>query len=1073
MNYSRLLLAGVLLLSTSAPALCSNSNSEKPTRASARLKTVADNKKTQKTALATAVPKKPTNNSAKKTSVGKAPAAKKAPGIKRVEPSPEEVMVALDEQTFKQPVVKKKKWLDEWNSTKATISVEDQEATPQDAFTAAQRSSVDFSSNSSTNLLDAEETGPLSIQQNKRARGEEEVNGVDAEEKAHTFAQKAAKSGSTDEDKRAKIDEVTGAEEPFSGEPDPMMDLKPFAAGDKLLKEARTVNDYITVIALYATHCKGSVEAEATQRIANVYFILSKLYASGSDEHIPKDTLQSYQYHKDAYRLGHQEAIETYPDACYDKAMWCLQNASDETTVKTGLDMISWLAGHKNHALAHGTLADIFSTGQFGVPKDLHKAIKHSQKAAESLEQAKEQLHDLRCELAESYLSGDVEQMQEAIDLLATDVAAGHVSSKDKLSQAVLSLGKRYWLSEDQPRGRERAIQSLESNAKRSPEAKPILIAYLGELSDMHLYGRSGIKQNRERAIQLMEQAIRWGATHLSTALVTARIELAECYMLGINGCSFDINRCFQILINSPQDHPEVRSMLGRAKYKIAMYKFDISKSKRSKANPSEARKLLQKASQSLYESANLGNADARYMLGLFLYHGEHTFPKSSETALTFLNQAASDGHEKAKAIVGEVSFSLAQEIAERSDTNARTASDYEKMMDLLTAAAERGHIKAPAMLKLTCYEYAMSLYGGKGATDEAMIWLKKAAEMGHPEAQYHYACELATRGDVSAPEWFTKPKDQGISGTMIEIASGLSEGRGMPQNIGESLRLALMSGHESAKDLFAKHIRFNPKLKGEAAVQPANSHGFLDDINLDSTAAFAPLTEFLVKLKTIFVELQSSPIMVRVLELSKTARIQLAQQKAPALICEDVINDVPYLTVGPQNIARQNKICAFLQEGLIVEDLNVKPLASYLLGKAQEMVATAEKDDDLAKKLEKGAVYALPNIQNLDHAKMWSALLIRGHTKALKKLAGEKATFEKWFKGGAHVKKKSLREFEHTKQILEEQQAWARQVEDNLNLVDGQFKKCLEDSTTRDEAARVDTSYRPILKAFELQEDK
>jgi TPR repeat protein len=438
---------------------------------------------------------------------------------------------------------------------------------------------------------------------------------------------------------QAKISKVEGAEELFH-KADFELNGDPFDAADKLLKAARTRNDYDKVIVTYATKHKGSLAETAKQKIAEVHYLLAKMYASGANEHIPQDLQQSLQLHLEAATMGHQKAIETIAQAFFEAARRQL-----EFEPRGAIYALEQIAKY-GYAQAHDILANIYALGQYGAPKDLHKAIEHCRVAAMSLDQAKELLHDLHCELADTYLMGNIKQMQKAVNLLEAGASADHVRSKEKQSDVIMRLAKRFWFSDDQYPAREQAIFTLERIAKQSPEANRTLITYLDELSQMYLYGTSGIELDKEKAIQCIEKAIHLGATHLSQPLVKARVELAECYLSGLHGYKRDIPRCFHLLKDDPQEHPEVRHMLGKAKYNVAVHKIDLYK-----ANPNalKAQQLCSNAAKLLLESADLGYAKGNYALGLYHYRGAYGFTKSTPLALEYLNRAADAGYKKAQ----------------------------------------------------------------------------------------------------------------------------------------------------------------------------------------------------------------------------------------------------------------------------------------------------------------------------------------------------------------------------------------------------------------------------------------
>jgi len=152
-------------------------------------------------------------------------------------------------------------------------------------------------------------------------------------------------------------------------------------------------------------------------------------------------------------------------------------------------------------------------------------------------------------------------------------------------------------------------------------------------------------------------------------------------------------------------------------------------------------------AIQLYLEAANLGSADAYFILYKISVEVYGDDPQFKETGNIYLHKAAETGHINAQAILGF--YYLTGEGVQKDE--AQAAKWFLK-------AAEQGNPSAQCQIGLM-------LYSGKGIQkDEAQAakWFQKAAEQGNPDAQYQIGLRLYEKDKKEGLKWFSKAADQG-----------------------------------------------------------------------------------------------------------------------------------------------------------------------------------------------------------------------------------------------------------------------------------------------------------------------
>lgn len=115
-----------------------------------------------------------------------------------------------------------------------------------------------------------------------------------------------------------------------------------------------------------------------------------------------------------------------------------------------------------------------------------------------------------------------------------------------------------------------------------------------------------------------------------------------------------------------------------------------------------------------------------------------------------------------------------------------------------------------------TLYERGESYYYGEGVTQdyaEAVQWYRKAAELGHAEAQWELGCcyangEGVAKNHAEAAKWFRKAAEQGHTEAQYELGCWLNHGIGVPKNYDEAIswfHKAAEQGHTDALLVFGR----------------------------------------------------------------------------------------------------------------------------------------------------------------------------------------------------------------------------------------------------------------------------
>ena len=185
-----------------------------------------------------------------------------------------------------------------------------------------------------------------------------------------------------------------------------------------------------------------------------------------------------------------------------------------------------------------------------------------------------------------------------------------------------------------------------------------------------------------------------------------------------------------------------------------------------------------EKAAEWYLRSAEQGNANAQYRLGLLYYDGRGV-KQDYEEAARWLTEAAKQNHAEAQYYLGMF-----------AENGYGMEQDEQRAAEWYIQSAEQGNIDAQ-------YRLGLLYYSGRGVEQnykEAVRWFEKAAEQNHAEAlNYMGICAENGYGlqqdDRSAAAWFAQSAEQGNADAQCRLGLLYLDGRGVEQNYGEAVR--------------------------------------------------------------------------------------------------------------------------------------------------------------------------------------------------------------------------------------------------------------------------------------------
>ena len=200
-------------------------------------------------------------------------------------------------------------------------------------------------------------------------------------------------------------------------------------------------------------------------------------------------------------------------------------------------------------------------------------------------------------------------------------------------------------------------------------------------------------------------------------------------------------------------------------------------------------------ALRSIDASAENGNPDAQFLLGLSYRFGSLDRPQDFARAITWLERAADQGHVKAMTELATIYY---------GGDNGKP--EYDKAVYWARKAADQNDDMAQLILAWY-YESGESV---EKDLNQAAAWFRKAADQGNAAAQFGlgvlYANGTGVRRDMAiAMEWFRKSAEQGFAPAMKNYGRCFELGNVNSKSLAAAIHWyekAVEAGEEDAEEL-------------------------------------------------------------------------------------------------------------------------------------------------------------------------------------------------------------------------------------------------------------------------------
>ena len=213
-----------------------------------------------------------------------------------------------------------------------------------------------------------------------------------------------------------------------------------------------------------------------------------------------------------------------------------------------------------------------------------------------------------------------------------------------------------------------------------------------------------------------------------------------------------------------------------------------------------------------LKQSAEAGDVNAQYALGLAFQHGADGIKAYRPSAISWYFKAAAQGHREAQARLGAI---FLEEAAKRQN-----ASDAEKARSWLTKAAAQGHPEAMFHLGLLLNQGHGLAQKSKGARG----WFEAAANTGHIGALNQLGLLATEAGDhAAAVKYFAQGAEKGDADSQFSLGRCLEEGIGVGR---DSAQAALMYRNAAEQELPEAQFRLGLMLLQGKGVQRSTREG-------------------------------------------------------------------------------------------------------------------------------------------------------------------------------------------------------------------------------------------------------
>lgn len=411
-------------------------------------------------------------------------------------------------------------------------------------------------------------------------------------------------------------------------------------------------------------------------------------------------------------------------------------------------------------------------------------------------------------------------------------------AAEDFHADALYQAGSMYYQGLGTNKDLTKARKFLELAKEQNIDEAVNLLAHIDEENTNQAPSKVTVAKKKSGRELLLESARNGEAN--------AQYRLAVAYLEGKSGFNKDRQKALNWLKNAANNNQrDAQYLLGSFYYNGGPVKRDLKSAriwlnKAAKAGVNNARVLLsaiddlnrsnnkkqQKAASTgdlFLASANKGDREAQFKVGLMYLNGNDGFPKDERKAFHWLNKAASQDHTNAQFEIGMMYYkpgnddnsqaeSLLLKAADKGHSNAQyflaaiysQNQQYDDAARWLDRAFQNNHEEALEML----IDLYMSGKLGSPDKDRVLRWLEQASIKGLRDAQYKLGEEYLVREEISnhnskAFAWIEKSARNGYTQAKYKLATLYKEGIGARKQYTKSARWfreAAKEGHVEAQ---------------------------------------------------------------------------------------------------------------------------------------------------------------------------------------------------------------------------------------------------------------------------------
>lgn len=414
-------------------------------------------------------------------------------------------------------------------------------------------------------------------------------------------------------------------------------------------------------------------------------------------------------------------------------------------------------------------------------------------------------------------------------------------AADDFNTDALYQTGKLYYLGLGTEKNREKALKYLRLAKEQNIAAAADLIA---TIESQNTKSGTIASTNNQTTVSPKKSANDLLSVAAKSGDASAQFQLATAYLEGKSGLTKNRDKALHWFNKAAKNgHKDAQYLLGSFYYNGNPVKRDMEKAKHwltmaaragvesasvliSAINAQTKKKTKQKTRSTndlFLASAEKGDKNAQFKVGLMYLYGEDGFTKDEEKALHWLGKAAAQDHTKAQYEVGmmhyrpgdednEIARALLAKAADKGHTNSQyflaaiytQKQQFDNAAQWLDRAFQNDHEEALEML----VELYISGKIQNADKQRVLAWLEKASLKGIRDAQYKLGEEYLDRKDVSnhqrkAFAWIEKSARNGFTQAKYKLAMLYNKGVGARKQYTKSARWfreAAKEGHMDAQ---------------------------------------------------------------------------------------------------------------------------------------------------------------------------------------------------------------------------------------------------------------------------------